>query len=100
MMLPRALAPVVLLLSLGLAPAAARDDYRRLTALDAAHYLIRLELEEAGEEIGAEAEITFAANSDVREVPLDFGELTVDAVTVDGSAAVSKHGGGKLVVAL
>ncbi len=62
MMLPRAFASAVLLLSLGLAHAAARDDYRRLTALDAAHYLIRLAIEEAGEEIGAETEITFAAN--------------------------------------
>jgi aminopeptidase N len=101
MMLPRALASVVLLLSLCLAPAAARDDYRRLTALDAAHYLIRLEIKEAGEEISAETEITFAAREEGGgEVPLDFEGLTIDAVTVDGAAAVYKRGGGKLSVAL
>ena len=94
-------APVVLLLLFCAAPAQARDDYRRLAALDAAHYRIRLEIGEAGEEIGAETEIAFAVNSDgAREVPLDFGGLAVDAVTVDERAAVYKPGGGKLVVSL
>lgn len=94
-------ASVLLLLFLCAAQAHARDDYRRLAALDAAHYRIRLEIKDAGEEIEAETEITFAANSDTGgEVPLDFGGLTVDAVTVDGSAAAYKPGGGKLCVAL
>lgn len=94
-------ASVVLLLLACASPAAARDEYRRLAGLDATHYRIRLEIREAGEEIEAETEITFAADADAAgELPLDFGTLNVDAVTVDGSAAVYKQGGGKLFVAL
>jgi aminopeptidase N len=85
-----------------LAPRAhARDDYARLAWLDALEYRIRLDIPEASDEITAEAAISFALKADApRELPLDFGALTVDAVTVDGRAAGFKRAEGRLLVAL
>lgn len=80
---------------------AARDDYARLAAFDARHYSVSLEIRDEGDEISAETEITFAVNAEAGgELPLDFGALTVDALTVDGKPAVYSHGGEKLRVTL
>ena len=89
------------LLCLFAVTADARDDYPRQPALDAQQYRIRLSVGDAGNEISAETEIVFAVRSEgVREVALDFPELTVDGVTLDGRAARFTRGGGRLRVAL
>lgn len=79
----------------------ARDTYARLAWLDALEYRIRLNIPEASDEISAEAAINFALKADApRELPLDFGALAVDGVTVNGRAAEFKRTEGRLLVAL
>lgn len=79
----------------------ARDTYARLAWLDALEYRIRLEIPAAADDISAEAAIKFALRADApRELPLDFGALTVDGVTVDGRAAEFRQAEGRLLVAL
>ena len=91
----------LLLLCLFLAPARARDNYPRATDLDAVHYRIRLEIKDGSDEIAADTEILFAAAADTpRAVALDFGRLTVDAVTEEGRPAQFTRAGEKLNVAL
>ncbi|MBV9924825.1 MAG: M1 family peptidase [Acidobacteria bacterium] len=81
--------------------ARARDDYPRQPGLDAQQYRIRLSVGDTKDEISAETEIVFAVRSEgVREVALDFPELTVDSVTLSGRAANFKRDGGRLHVAL
>lgn len=81
--------------------ARARDTYARLAWLDALEYRIRLTIPEAADEISAEATIDFAVSGEApRELPLDFGALTVDGVTVNGRAADFKQTGERLLVAL
>jgi aminopeptidase N len=83
------------------ATARARDDYARLDTLDALEYRVRLDIPEAGDEIRAETSIIFAVKSIApRFLRLDFGALTVDAVTVDGRAAGFRHEGESLLVTL
>ncbi|HEV2863803.1 MAG TPA: M1 family metallopeptidase [Pyrinomonadaceae bacterium] len=81
-------------------PAHARDSYPRLDALDAVHYRLRFDLKDASGEIGAEAEIVFNVNGDLREIPLDFGALAVDSVTVDGAKAAHRREGERLLITL
>jgi aminopeptidase N len=79
----------------------ARDTYARLAWLDALEYRIRLTIPEAADEISAEATIGFAVAGEApRELPLDFGALTVEGVTVNGRAADFKQTGERLLVAL
>jgi aminopeptidase N len=101
-MMKRLFTSISLALFCCLTPALARDDYRRVTTLDAESYRIQLELQETGDEIRAETEIAFIVNADgVTEVPLDFGALTIDRVTVDGRDAVAaRHDNGKLNIRL
>ncbi|HEX7312537.1 MAG TPA: M1 family aminopeptidase [Pyrinomonadaceae bacterium] len=83
------------------APAVARDDYPRQTAIDALQYRIRLSIADAGEEISAETEIVFAVRAEnVREVALDFPGLAVDGVSENGKAVKFTRDGGRLRVAL
>ncbi|MBV8856829.1 MAG: M1 family peptidase [Acidobacteria bacterium] len=83
------------------AHAAARDDYPRQPGLDAQQYRIRLSIGDTGDEISAETEIVFAVRADnVREVALDFPELTVDGVSEQGHAAKFTRDGGRLRVVL
>ena len=93
-------APLLLLLLLCPAAAPARDNYPRLTALDAVHYRLRLDLKDASGEIAGEAEIVFNVNGELREIPLDFGALAVDSVTVGGASAAHRHDGERLFVTL
>ena len=91
----------LILACLCFARAEARDDYPRSADVDAVHYLIRLELKEASEEITAETEILFAAKADrPRAAALDFGALDVDSVTVDGRPARYTRAGERLQVEL
>jgi aminopeptidase N len=79
----------------------ARDTYARLAWLDALEYRVRLTIPETSDEISAETAINFALKADApRELPLDFGALTVDGVTVDGRAAEFRQTEGRLLVAL
>ncbi|HLM56054.1 MAG TPA: M1 family aminopeptidase [Pyrinomonadaceae bacterium] len=94
----RAATPLLLLLLLCLPAAHARDNYPRLDALDAVHYRLRLDLKDASGEIVGEAEIVFNVNGDLREIPLDFGALAVDSVTVDGARAAHRRVGERLLV--
>jgi aminopeptidase N len=81
--------------------ARARDDYPRQPALDAQQYRVRLSVSDASDEITAETEVVIALKSGgVREVALDFPDLAVDGVSVDGRAARFSRTGGRLVVAL
>ena len=83
------------------AGAHARDSYARLASLDALEYRIRLTIPEAADEISAETTIVFNVTAEApREVPLDFGALAVEGVTVNGRAAEFKQTEGRLLVAL
>jgi aminopeptidase N len=83
------------------AQAQARDTYARLAWLDALEYRIRLNIPEASDEISAEATINFALKADApRELPLDFGALNVEGVTVNGRPAGFRQAEGRLLVAL
>jgi aminopeptidase N len=79
----------------------ARDSYARLRWLDALEYRIYLSIPETGDEISGQTTIVFNVKSDApRELPLDFGSLTVDAVTENGRAAGFKQVGERLLVSL
>jgi aminopeptidase N len=79
----------------------ARDNYARLNWLDALEYRIRLNIPEAADEITAETTIVFDVTADApRELPLDFGALVVEGVTVNGRAAAYRHDESRLLVAL
>ncbi|HEX8117025.1 MAG TPA: M1 family metallopeptidase, partial [Pyrinomonadaceae bacterium] len=83
------------------ARAEARDDYPRQPALDAQQYRIRLNVSDTSDEITAEAEVVVAVkDARVREVALDFPDLFVDDVNVNGHAAKFSRSGGRLLVAL
>jgi aminopeptidase N len=101
---PRGCAPLLCVFAAlaCLAPVArARDTYARLAWLDASEYRIRLTIPEASDEISAETTINFEVKADApRELPLDFGALNVDGVTVNGRAAEFKQTEGRLLVAL
>ena len=95
------LAGALILLLCLCAQTSARDNYPRLTALDALSYRISLRIGETGNEIRAETEIVFAVNAaGVRAVPLDFGNLSVDAVTENGNSTTFKKTQGRLIIAL
>src|SRR5215470_16653398 len=67
---------------LTLTPAGARDNYSRLSSIDAIHYRIQLELKDTGGEVNGETEILVAFNEDnVKTIPLDFSDLTVDEIS-------------------
>ncbi|HEX8118192.1 MAG TPA: hypothetical protein VF521_13035, partial [Pyrinomonadaceae bacterium] len=88
------------LLCLFAVTAHARDDYPRQAGLDAQLYRIRLSIADAGAEISGETEVVFAVRAEgVREVALDFPELTVDGVNEGGRAAKFTREGGRLRVA-
>ena len=83
------------------APAQARDDYPRQTALDAQQYRIRLSIADAGDEIRAETEVVFVVRAEnVREVALDFPGLNVDGVSEQGRPAKFTRDGGRLRIGL
>jgi aminopeptidase N len=68
--------------------ALARDSYARLRWLDALEYRIYLSIPETGDEISGQTTIVFALKSaPPRELPLDFGSLAVEGVTVNGQNA-------------
>jgi aminopeptidase N len=97
----RALCALLALLLLLPAPARARDEYLRRPELDAQQYRIRLRIDDASDRLSAVAEIVFAVRAaGVREVPLDFAGLEVDAVEVNGRAARFTRTAGRLRVAL
>jgi aminopeptidase N len=96
----RLLTALSLLLCL-FAHAHARDDYPRQKALDAQQYRIRLSVADGRDEITAETEIVFAVrDANVREVALDFPDLTVDGVSEQGRPAKFKRDDGRLRIVL
>src|SRR6185503_7795720 len=81
--------------------ALARDDYTRLTAADAIHYRIHIEIKDAGDDISAETEILFAFNSNaVKQVALDFAGLTIDGVKENERATTFTQADGRLNIQL
>jgi len=98
----RAAFTAVLLVAL-LAPAAlAERRERRVEGWRPVHYEISLTFDSDLSEITrAETKITAdVLRDDLRLVDLDFGEMSVDGVSVNGRAARYEHGGGRLNVSL
>jgi aminopeptidase N len=84
----------LLLLLLCAVPLAAQSS-----AVDVLHYTIELTLPRSGTEITAAAELTLLPRTTPLEtVTLDFGALTIDSVTVEGSAAEFTREGERLHV--
>ncbi|HKP85728.1 MAG TPA: M1 family aminopeptidase [Blastocatellia bacterium] len=78
-----------------------RDTYPRATALDAIHYRIHLEINDAGDDISAETEILFAFNNDsVKSIALDFAGLRASEVTENKRAAQFAQSDGHLNIRL
>lgn len=77
------------------------DGYPRPTGLDVLHYDLRLTLPEEGRSIRGRAGILFEVESEELTVlPLDFGALVVDSVTVDGRPASFRHSRERLLIDL
>jgi aminopeptidase N len=77
------------------------DGYARLSAVDVLHYDIRVAVPDEGAFIQGRTGILFEVRDPaLRELPLDFGALTVDSVTVDGAPALFRHQDTRLAVAL
>ena len=86
---------------LTLASAPARDTYARAQGIDALDYRIRLEIKDTGDEISGDTEIRFAINEEnLKSITLDFGDLAVDAASVDDRAATFARAGDRLTVQL
>lgn len=86
---------------LAVAPAGARDNYPRSTAVDALHYRIQLELKESGDQISGATEILFAFNEEnVKAIALDFSDLTVDEASENDRATTYAQAGERLTVQL
>ncbi|MBA2565568.1 MAG: M1 family metallopeptidase [Gemmatimonadetes bacterium] len=80
---------------------AAREGDARTAAVDVLHYDIRLELPSEGRTVRGRTGILFELlEPGLRELPLDFGALTVDSVHVDGAAAAFRHRPDRLDVQL
>lgn len=97
------LAPMAVLLVLGLTPGAAvaNDGYPRMDDVDILHYRIRLEIGESGRAIRGETTILAELLAGGRDVlPLDLGPLTVDRVTVGGKNAVFAHSDNRLNITI
>ncbi|HEY9284659.1 MAG TPA: M1 family metallopeptidase, partial [Pyrinomonadaceae bacterium] len=98
----RAVFPALLLVAL-LAPAALAERRERLVeGWRPVHYDISLSFDQDLSAIArAETRVTVEVLRDgLRAVDLDFGEMTVDAVTVDGRDARYEHDGKRLNVAV
>lgn len=90
---------VGMLLTCGFAQA--KDTYQRHPEIDAIHYRVQLKVNPADSVIAGVTGILIALNApDVSQIPLDFGALTVDSVTVDDRRAVFTHSGERLTVKL
>ena len=86
---------------LTLATTPARDTYPRVQTVDAIDYRIRLEVKETGEQISGDTEILFAVNEEgVKEITLDFADLTIDTVSEDDRPASYSQSGERLAVRL
>lgn len=79
----------------------ATDGYARLSAVDVLHYDIRVAVPDEGASIEGRTGILFEVRDPaLRELPLDFGALTVDSVAVEGAPALFRHESARLAVAL
>jgi aminopeptidase N len=77
------------------------DGYARLTGVDVLHYDIGVSIPDSGTVIEGRTGILFEIREPaLRELPLDFGELTVDSVRVGGVRARFRHERERLTVTL
>ena len=100
--LRRALFPALLLALLLPALALAERRERRVEGWRPVHYEVSLAFDDALSRLTrAETKITVRVLRDgLGVVDLDFGELTIDGVSVGGAAVRYEHGGGRLNVTL
>src|SRR5688572_13615005 len=99
----RALRPVLLLavLSLSLSPALAARVERLIDTWRPQHYLVNITLNDQLSEISsASARINILVLKQTNLIDLDFGELTIDTVTLNSKPASFTHKNGKLQVNL
>jgi aminopeptidase N len=73
---------------------------RLIDAWQPKHYVINLTLNDQLSEISANARIDIAILKTTSLLDLDFGELTIDSVTLDSKPATFTHTGGKLKINL
>ncbi len=77
------------------------DGYRRLEGIDVIHYSIGVTIDATDSVITGETGILVEFNTaHITQIPLDFGAMVVDAVTVDGTDATYTHFDEKLTVSL
>ncbi len=77
------------------------DGYVRVAGVDVLHYEIRVALPDEGTSIEGRTGILFEVRDEgLRELPLDFGALTVDSVEVNGAPTRFRHESPRLSVAL
>ena len=100
--LARAVIPALLLVALLVAPALAERRERLAEGWRPVHYDVRLTFDdELSRLTRAETVITVRVlRAGLRVVDLDFGEMTIDSITVGGRAARYEHAGGRLNVTL
>lgn len=88
-------------LALSFELAQAKDLYQRRPEIDAIQYRIQLTVNPTDSVITGVTRILMALNQpNVRQIPLDFGALTVDTVTVNDRPAVFTHSGERLTIDL
>jgi aminopeptidase N len=98
--------PLPCLVAFACAATAAADTYPRQPGVDALHYVFRLTLTDANNEIAGEATARLRFDAGVREVALDLTAaaagkgMTVSAVAMDGAPAQFSHQNNRIRVAL
>jgi len=92
---------------LSVPPRLAADTYPRQPGIDVLHYVFRLTLADASNEIAGESTATFKfASAGIKEVVLDLATksaekgMTVSAVTCGGAAATFTHDANRLRIVL
>ena len=81
--------------------AQAKDTYQRHPEIDAIHYRVQLKVDPADSVITGVTRILMALNQpNVRQIPLDFGALTVDSVTVNDRPSAFTHASERLTILL
>jgi aminopeptidase N len=81
-------------------PAFAVRVERQIESWRPKHYLVNITLNDKLSEISASARLDVAIVKPTRVIDLDFGELTVDRVTIDSKPLKFTHDNGKLLVDL
>ncbi|HVF90691.1 MAG TPA: M1 family metallopeptidase [Blastocatellia bacterium] len=82
-------------------PALYGDEYTGLAAFDAIHYEIILELKETADSLKGKTRILFESREQgPKRLALDFPDLTVDRVGVDGAEAAFDRSEGRVNISL